>query len=82
MVEILRSLQTVAPRDLRVGLRALPAAFTSAYRAGALGLPLPRAGGGGPCRRGSGIPAGATPAPSRITTTSATTSTDSCSGRA
>ena len=41
VVGLLRSLQSVAPRDLRVGLRALPAAFSSAYRAGALGPPLP-----------------------------------------
>jgi cyclopropane-fatty-acyl-phospholipid synthase len=41
MVAILRSLQLVAKRDLRVGLRAVPAAVTSAYRAGAIGLPLP-----------------------------------------
>ena len=40
VIEILRSLKTVAPRDLRAGLRALPAAFMSAYRAGALGPPL------------------------------------------
>ena len=41
LVAILRSLQLVAKRDLRVGLRAVPAAVTSAYRAGAIGLPLP-----------------------------------------
>ena len=41
VVAILTALQSVAPRDLRVGLRAVPAAFTAALRAGALGLPLP-----------------------------------------
>jgi len=41
LVAILESLHAVAPRDVRVGLRALSAAFAAAYRAGALGLPLP-----------------------------------------
>jgi cyclopropane-fatty-acyl-phospholipid synthase len=41
IVAVLRSLQAVALRDLRLGLRAVPAALSSAYRAGALGRPLP-----------------------------------------
>ena len=41
VVAMLASLHEVAPRDLRTGLRALPAAFGAAYRAGAIGLPLP-----------------------------------------
>jgi len=41
IVAVLASLHEVAPRDLRTGLRALPAAFGAAYRAGAIGLPPP-----------------------------------------
>ena len=41
MISSLGSLQAVAPRDLRVGLRSLAPAFSAAYRAGAIGLPLP-----------------------------------------
>jgi cyclopropane-fatty-acyl-phospholipid synthase len=41
IIAMLTALQSVAPRDLRVGLRAVPAAFGAAVRAGALGLPLP-----------------------------------------
>ncbi|MGO9334790.1 MAG: class I SAM-dependent methyltransferase [Acidimicrobiales bacterium] len=41
LIAMIASLHAVAPRDLRVGLRALPAAFSAAYRAGAIGLPLP-----------------------------------------
>ena len=41
IIATLASLQAVAPRDLRVGLRAVPPAFRAAYRAGAIGLPLP-----------------------------------------
>ena len=41
VVAMLTALHDVAPRDLRVGLRALPAAATAAYRAGAIGPPLP-----------------------------------------
>ncbi len=40
IVAMLASLHEVAPRDLRTGLRALPAAFSAAYHAGAIGLPL------------------------------------------
>ena len=40
VVAMFTSLHRVAPRDLRVGLRAVPAAITAAYRAGAIGLPL------------------------------------------
>jgi cyclopropane-fatty-acyl-phospholipid synthase len=41
VIGILTALQSVAPRDLRVGLRAVPAALGAAVRAGALGPPLP-----------------------------------------
>jgi cyclopropane-fatty-acyl-phospholipid synthase len=41
VVAMLTALHDVAPRDLRVGFRALPAAATAAYRAGAIGPPLP-----------------------------------------
>jgi cyclopropane-fatty-acyl-phospholipid synthase len=41
LIAMIASLHAVAPRDLRVGLRALPAALGAAYRAGAIGLPLP-----------------------------------------
>ncbi len=41
IIAVLASLRDVAPRDLRFGLRALPAAFDAAYRAGAIGPPLP-----------------------------------------
>ncbi|MGO9961969.1 MAG: class I SAM-dependent methyltransferase [Acidimicrobiales bacterium] len=41
IVAMLASLHEVAPRDLRTGLRALPAAFGAAYHAGAIGFPLP-----------------------------------------
>jgi len=41
LIEILASLHAVARRELRHGLRALPAALAAAYRAGAIGLPLP-----------------------------------------
>jgi len=41
LVAMFASLHEVAPRDLRVGLRAVPAALSAAYRAGAIGLPLP-----------------------------------------
>ncbi|MGA2528229.1 MAG: class I SAM-dependent methyltransferase [Acidimicrobiales bacterium] len=41
LVSMLASLHAVAPRDLRVGLHALPAAMNAAWRAGAIGLPLP-----------------------------------------
>jgi cyclopropane-fatty-acyl-phospholipid synthase len=41
IIAIISSLHDVAPRDLRVGLRALPAAMSAAWRAGAIGLPLP-----------------------------------------
>jgi cyclopropane-fatty-acyl-phospholipid synthase len=41
LVAMLGSLHAVAARDLRIGLRAVPAAFGAAYRAGAIGLPLP-----------------------------------------
>jgi len=41
VIALLTALQSVAPRDLRVGLRAVPAAFSAAVRVGALGLPLP-----------------------------------------
>ncbi|MGA2802771.1 MAG: cyclopropane-fatty-acyl-phospholipid synthase family protein [Acidimicrobiales bacterium] len=40
IVAMLASLHEVARRDLRTGLRALPAAFSAAYHAGAIGLPL------------------------------------------
>ena len=40
VVAMFTSLHRVAPRDLRVGLRALPAAVSAAYRAGAIGFPL------------------------------------------
>jgi cyclopropane-fatty-acyl-phospholipid synthase len=41
IIAVLASLHEVAPRDLRTGLRSVPAAFGAAYRAGAIGLPLP-----------------------------------------
>jgi cyclopropane-fatty-acyl-phospholipid synthase len=41
IIAMLASLHEVAPRDLRTGLRALPAAFAGARHAGAIGLPLP-----------------------------------------
>ena len=41
LVAMFTSLHAAAPRDLRVGLRAVPAAMAAAYRAGAIGLPLP-----------------------------------------
>jgi cyclopropane-fatty-acyl-phospholipid synthase len=41
VVGILASLKGAAPKDLRIGIRLLPAAFISAYRAGALGPPPP-----------------------------------------
>ncbi|MGA3352130.1 MAG: class I SAM-dependent methyltransferase [Acidimicrobiales bacterium] len=41
IVAMINSLHDAAPRDLRVGLRAVPAAFNAAWRAGAIGLPLP-----------------------------------------
>jgi cyclopropane-fatty-acyl-phospholipid synthase len=41
LIAMIASLHAVAPRDLRVGLRALPAAFGAAHRAGAIGLRLP-----------------------------------------
>jgi cyclopropane-fatty-acyl-phospholipid synthase len=41
IIAMMASLHAVAPRDLRVGLRAVPAALGAAYRAGAIGLPLP-----------------------------------------
>ena len=41
LVAMFTSLHAVAPRDLRVGLRAVPVAVGAAYRAGAIGLPLP-----------------------------------------
>ena len=41
LVSMLTSLHSVAPRDLRVGLHALPAAMNAAWRAGAIGFPLP-----------------------------------------
>ena len=41
LIAMIAALHAVAPRDLRVGLRAVPAAFGAAYRAGAIGLPLP-----------------------------------------
>lgn len=41
IVTMFSRLHEVAPRDLRVGLKALPAALSAAVRAGALGPPLP-----------------------------------------
>jgi cyclopropane-fatty-acyl-phospholipid synthase len=41
IIAMMESLHAVAPRDLRVGLRAVPAALGAAYRAGAIGRPLP-----------------------------------------
>ena len=41
VIAMFHSLHAVAPRDLRVGLHALRPAFGAAYRAGAIGLPLP-----------------------------------------
>jgi len=41
LIAMFHSLHAVAPRDLRVGLRAVPPALSAAYRAGAIGLPLP-----------------------------------------
>jgi cyclopropane-fatty-acyl-phospholipid synthase len=41
LIAMIGDLHSVAPRNLRVGLRAVPAALSAALRAGALGLPLP-----------------------------------------
>ena len=41
LVQTLWDLRSAAPRNLRVGLRMLPAAVRAAYRAGAIGPPLP-----------------------------------------
>ncbi|MGD1012234.1 MAG: class I SAM-dependent methyltransferase [Acidimicrobiales bacterium] len=41
LIAMIESLHAVAPHDLRVGLHALPAAFTAALSTGAVGFPLP-----------------------------------------
>ncbi len=81
LVAMIASLHAAAPRGFRVGLHALPAAFGAASRAGAIGLRLPappeeaRARGLRHSRRRDARAV-------RTTTTSATTSMSSCSGRA
>jgi cyclopropane-fatty-acyl-phospholipid synthase len=41
LIALIEALHSVAPRDLRVGLHALPPAFTAAWSTGAIGFPLP-----------------------------------------